>query len=111
MEGVAEAESEAPEPMAIEVETKDCTMLGDAEIEEMAQISASELAFVRGVLSLPDEAVDSLAATVGSFRVAAAACHTARAAAESVIALARRSSVRALDLGARCERRARHSRA
>ncbi|MAG04613.1 MAG: hypothetical protein CL406_08415 [Acidimicrobiaceae bacterium] len=27
--------------MAIEVETKDCTMLGDAEIEEMADLSAS----------------------------------------------------------------------
>ena len=40
MEGVAEAESEAPEPMAIEVETKDCTMLGDAEIEEMADLCA-----------------------------------------------------------------------
>ena len=40
MEWVAEAESEAPEPMAIEVETKDCTMLGDAEIEEMADLCA-----------------------------------------------------------------------
>ena len=26
--------------MAIEVETKDCTMLGDAEIEEMADLCA-----------------------------------------------------------------------
>jgi hypothetical protein len=40
MEWVAEAESEAPEPMAIEIETKDCTMLGDAEIEEMADLCA-----------------------------------------------------------------------
>ena len=40
MEGVAEAESEAPELMETEVETKDCTMLGDAEIEEMADLCA-----------------------------------------------------------------------
>ena len=32
------AESEASGLMAIEVETKDCTMLGDAEIEEMAEL-------------------------------------------------------------------------
>ena len=40
MEGVDKAELEASEPMAIEVETKDCTMLGDAEIEEMADLCA-----------------------------------------------------------------------
>ena len=35
-----QADSEASGPMAIEVETKDCTMLGDAEIEEMADLCA-----------------------------------------------------------------------
>jgi|TARA_B110000116_G_scaffold54265_1_gene45765 hypothetical protein len=40
MEWVEKAELEASELMAIEVETKDCTMLGDAEIEEMADLCA-----------------------------------------------------------------------
>ena len=40
MEGDQQAESEASGLMAIEVETKDCTMLGDAEIEEMADLCA-----------------------------------------------------------------------
>ena len=40
MEGDQQAESEASGLMAIEVETKDCTMLGDAELEAMADLCA-----------------------------------------------------------------------
>ncbi len=36
--GSGSSSSEGPESMAIEVETKDCSMLGDAEIEEMAEL-------------------------------------------------------------------------
>ena len=43
--------------MAIEVETKDCSMLGDAEIEEMADLSAEgNNPFGIGLLSKQAEA-------------------------------------------------------